>query len=86
MKVFNLVGDEVQETLDCLTDQAAAESLDQVVELLGSKEQNHCDDVKSSFQSCTWWDGDYYCQDENWRWHFVDLGSTSSSIKTQVAQ
>jgi len=35
MKVFNLVADEVQQTLDCLTDQAAAESIEQVVELLG---------------------------------------------------
>lgn len=86
MKVFNLVADEVQETLDCLTEQAAAESLEQVVELLGNKEPYHSDDVKSSFQSCTWWDGDYYCQDENRRWHFVDLGSTSSNLKTQVAQ
>ena len=34
MKVFNLVADEVQQTLDCLTEQAAAESIEQVVELL----------------------------------------------------
>ena len=76
MKIFNLVPDEAQETLDCLTDQVAAESLDEVVALLDSKEHNQSLEVKSSFRSCTWWDGDYYCQDENWRWHFVDLSST----------
>jgi hypothetical protein len=73
MKIFNLVPHEVQETLDCLTDQAAAESLDEVVKLLDIKEDTQSKEVKSSFRSCTWWDGDYYCQDENWRWHFVDL-------------
>lgn len=78
MKNFHPVADEVQETLDCLTDQAAAESLDEVVKLLGIKGLAHSRDVKSSFQSCTWWDGDYYCQDENWRWHLVDLSETSA--------
>lgn len=74
MKVLNPVPDEVQETLDCLTDQAAAESLNEVVALLGIKEHhNQSQEVKSAFRSCTWWDGDYYCQDENWKWHFVDL-------------
>ena len=76
MKTFNLVPDEAQETLDCLTDQVAAESLDEVVALLDTKDRNQSLDVKLSFRSCTWWDGDYYCQDENWRWHFVDLSST----------
>jgi hypothetical protein len=74
MKTFNPVPDEVQETLDCLTDQAAAESLDEVVnKLLDINEPALSEEVKSSFRSCTWWDEDYYCQDANWRWHFVDL-------------
>lgn len=38
MKTFNPVADEVQETLDWLTDIAAAESLDEVVKLVGIKE------------------------------------------------
>lgn len=73
MKTFNPVPEEVQETLDWLTDQVAAESFDEVVELLGIKEPAKSEEVKFSFRSCTCWDGDYYCQDENWRWHFVDL-------------
>lgn len=76
MKTFNPVPEEVQETLDWLTDQAAAESFDEVVGLLGIKEPAKSQEVKSSFRSCTWWDGDYYCQDENWKWHFVDLSLT----------
>lgn len=73
MKTLNPVADEVQETLDWLTDQVAAESLPEVVELLSIKAPALLQEVESSFQSCTWWDGDYYCQDENWRWHSVDL-------------
>lgn len=73
MRTFNLVADEVQETLDRLTDQVAAESLPEVIELLNTKAPASCQEVKSAFQSCTWWDGDYYCQDENWKWHLVDL-------------
>lgn len=76
MQPFNSVPDEVQETLDCLTDQAAAESKDEVVELLSIKEPARSEEVKSSFRSCTWWDEDYYCQDENWKWYLVDLRST----------
>lgn len=73
MKTLNPVADEVQETLDWLTDQVAAESLPEVVELLSIKDPALLQEVESSFQSCTWWDGDYYCQDGNWRWHSVDL-------------
>jgi len=73
MRNFYLVADEVQETLDYLTDQAAAESFEQVVILVESKEPALSHEVKSSFRSCTWWDGDYYCQDENWKWHFADV-------------
>ncbi len=77
MKIFNPVADEVQQTLDWLTEQeAAAESLNEVVELLSIKGTAKSEVVKSAFCSYTWWDGDYYCQDENWRWHFVDLSST----------
>ena len=74
MKNFQAVADEAQETLDWFIDQEeAVESFEQVVKLLDSKEPALSEEVKSSFRSCTWWDGDYYCQDENWRWHFVDL-------------
>lgn len=73
MKNFQPVADEAQETLDWLTDQEAAESFEQVVKLLDNKEPALSEEAKSSFRSCTWWDGDYYCQDENWKWHFVDL-------------
>lgn len=73
MKTFNPVADELQETLDLLTDQVAAESLPEVVKLLDSKSATLCCEVESSFQTCTWWDGDYYCQDENWQWHLLNL-------------
>lgn len=76
MKTFYPVPEEAQETLDCLTDQAAAESFDEVNKLLNTKEPALSQELKSSFRSCTWWDGDYYCQDENWKWHFVNLSST----------
>ena len=71
---FPTVADEAQETLDWFVDQeAAAESFEQVVKLVDSKEPALSEEVKLSFRSCTRWDGDYYCQDEHWRWHFVDL-------------
>jgi hypothetical protein len=79
MKTFNPVPGEVQETLDRLTDIAAAESLDEVVKLLSIKEPALSQEVKSSYRSCTWWDGDYYCQNENWSWHLVDMSETSVS-------
>jgi hypothetical protein len=81
MKTFNPVADEVQETLDWLTDIAAAESLDEVVKLVGIKEPALSQEFKSSYRSCTWWDGDYYCQNENWRWHLVDISETSVSSR-----
>ena len=76
MKTFYPVSDEAQEMLDYLTDQAAAESFDEVDKLLDIKEPGLSQELKSSFRSCTWWDGDYYCQDEDGKWHLVDLGST----------
>lgn len=69
------VPDEVQETLDRLTDQAAAESFNEVVKVLSTNAPTENEEFKSSFRSCTWWDEDYYCQDENWRWHLIDLSS-----------
>lgn len=77
MKTFNPVADELQETLDLLTDQVAAESLPEVVKLLDSKALPLSSEIKSSFQTCTWWDGDYYCQDKNWQWHLLDLNQTT---------
>lgn len=74
MKTFNNpVPTEVQETLDLFTEQtvAPAESKSKVVRLLSSKEPEKSQAVKSSFRSCTQWDGNYYCQDEDWQWHFV---------------
>lgn len=71
MKNFNPVADELQETLDLLTDQVAAESLQEVAKLLESKSPSLSSEVESSFQTCTWWDGDYYCQDETWQWHLL---------------
>ena len=66
MKNFQPVGDEAQETLDWFIDQeTAAESFDQVVKLADRKEPALSEEVKSSFRSCTRWDGDYYCQDQN---------------------
>jgi hypothetical protein len=77
MKTFNLVAEELQETLDLLTDRAAAESLSEVVNLLNSKSPSLSSEVESNFQTCTWWDGDYYCQDENWQWHLLELNQTA---------
>lgn len=71
MKTFNLVADELQETLDLLTEQVAAESLPEVVGLINKRSPMLSSEVSSSFQTCTWWDGDYYCQDKNWQWHLL---------------
>lgn len=68
---FNPVADELQETLDLLTDRGAAESLQEVVNLLNTKSPTLSSKVGFNFQTCTWWDGDYYCQDENWQWHLL---------------
>lgn len=77
MKNFNPVADELQETLDLFTDQVTAEKLDEVVQLLNSKSPALSSEVESSFQTCTRWDGDYYCQDENWQWHLLELNQTA---------
>lgn len=71
MKTFNPVADELQETLDLLTDQVAAESLQEVINLINDRSPIFSSEVGSSFQTCTWWDGDYYCQDKNWQWHLL---------------
>jgi hypothetical protein len=50
MTTFNLVAQEVQETLDWLTDRAAAESLPEVIELVNTKAPTLCQEVKLSWK------------------------------------
>jgi hypothetical protein len=59
------VSEKLQKTLNQEARKPSADRRDEVARLLNS------DRFVSSYNACIWWDGCYYCQDENNYWYCV---------------
>jgi hypothetical protein len=65
-----LVSKPLQETLDDLVAQLGNRK-SEVVELLNGEQPSKSRLVDLSYMQCVWWEGCYYCQDEEKRWHRI---------------
>lgn len=70
-RLYEIVSPETQQMLNWLTRRATNDRKDEVVELLSNDEPAKSQIVDSTFTNCTWFDGCYYCQDENQQWYRV---------------
>lgn len=70
-----VVTDEVlPESLQKTLNQIAAQSADrkdEIVDLLNDEQPRKSRIVDQTYIQCTWWEGCYYCQDENQQWHRI---------------
>lgn len=44
---------------------------DEVVNLLSNEQPSKSRQVELTYTRCMWWEGCYYCQDENQQWYRV---------------
>ncbi len=59
------VSEDLQKLLNRVKDQQDTNQLAEVEGFL------HDEDLPPGLHTCTWWDGCYYCQDENGNWKSV---------------
>jgi|GEM_PF-5504530 hypothetical protein len=62
--------ESLQETLNQIASKAA-DRKDEVVEALSDEQPTKSRLVESEYVACTWWEGCYYCQDEDKNWHRI---------------
>jgi hypothetical protein len=67
---INSVPAPLQKMLDQLAPQLA-DRKDEVVGLLSNEQPAKSRQVDLSYSQCTWWEGCYYCQDEQGQWHRI---------------
>jgi hypothetical protein len=66
--------DVLPESLQQTLSQIAAEGRerkDEVIDVLSGEQPTKSRWVEESYVTCTWWEGCYYCQDEEKNWHRV---------------
>jgi hypothetical protein len=66
----NSISDELQQRLDQIS-ATAADRKDEIVDLLSDEQPSKSRLVDANYDACTWWEGCYYCRDEQNRWHRV---------------
>ncbi|NEP08684.1 MAG: hypothetical protein F6K14_00155 [Symploca sp. SIO2C1] len=59
------VSEELHKILDQEAHKPTADKKDEVATLLNSER------FVSTYDTCIWWDGCYYCQDENDNWYCI---------------
>ncbi|MBD2092971.1 hypothetical protein H6F67_24290 [Microcoleus sp. FACHB-1515] len=62
--------ESLQETLSQVAAQGS-DRKDEVVEALSDEQPAKSRFVDSEYVACTWWEGCYYCQDDDKTWHRV---------------
>jgi hypothetical protein len=67
---YTPVSPALQEQLNRVAVQLA-DRKEEVVELLSDEQPSKSRLVEMSYVQCAWWEGCYYCQDENQQWHQV---------------
>lgn len=74
-KASFLTNDVLPESLQKLLDESLEnQSIDrkeEIVELLSDEQPSKSRQVDMAYVQCTWWEGCYYCKDENQQWHRV---------------
>ncbi len=61
----SLISTELEQRLNWLADHTARNEKDTVIEQLG--DASHL----LSYDVCTWWDGCYYCRDQQGEWQQI---------------
>lgn len=59
------LSEELQQNLDQIAERLPRNQWDEVAEKLGDAS------LLLSYEVCTWWNGCYYCRDEQGNWHKV---------------
>lgn len=62
---FERVSSQLQATLDREAIKISTDKKDEVANLL------HSQRILAHYNSCIWWDGCYYCQDEHKDWYCI---------------
>lgn len=62
---LNRVSESLQATLNQEATKASVDRKDEVARLLNSER------FVADYQACIWWDGCYYCQDEDKNWYRI---------------
>lgn len=62
--------ESLQETLNQIAAKAS-DRKEEVVEVLSGEQPAKSRFVDSEYVACTWWEGCYYCQDDDHNWHRV---------------
>jgi hypothetical protein len=71
---YTLTSDVLPKSLTQTLDQIAAKAADckdKVVDELSNEQPTKSKWVEEVYVTCTWWEGCYYCQDEQKNWHRV---------------
>ena len=66
----DVIPESLQKTLDSLAARAT-DRKDEVVNALSNEQPAKSRMVETAYVHCTWWEGCYYCQDEDKNWHRV---------------
>jgi hypothetical protein len=66
----NFVSRDLQSTLDQIA-SGAKDRKDEIVDLLSSEQPKKSRQIDAVFDRCIWWEGCYYCQDEQGQWQRV---------------
>ncbi|NJN88562.1 MAG: hypothetical protein HC881_22600 [Leptolyngbyaceae cyanobacterium SL_7_1] len=62
--------EELQEQLNQMAAKAS-DRKDELVDLLNEEQPTKSRLVDSAYSQCTWWEGCYYCQDQDLKWYRV---------------
>jgi hypothetical protein len=69
-QIYEVVAPETQEMLNWLV-RRVGDRKEEIVDMLSNDEPAKSQEVSSAFTACTWFDGCYYCQDQNKQWYQV---------------
>ncbi len=66
----NAVSSDLQQTLNQIAEWST-DRKDEVIDLLSDEQPRKSRLIESFYDRCIWWEGCYYCQDENKQWQRV---------------
>jgi hypothetical protein len=66
----NLISEKLQKTLDGIAARMS-DRKDELVDILNGEQPSKSHMVEAQYAQCVWWEGCYYCQDDNQQWHRV---------------
>lgn len=66
----DVLPEELQNTLTEIAAKAT-DRKDEIVDMLSDEQPTKSRLVEMNYKTCMWWEGCYYCQDDNNQWHRV---------------